>query len=177
MSCIAVRIKDGTIALGSESMSIWKMGQTCFKADEGSKLVKTPEGTWFGTAGDVRAGQVAGKIIRSWDKIENLDDVMELTDSIIEAWADANQEDDEDGNGLCDILLVTSGKAYAILSDGSVSEIKTYWACGVGAEIAMGALYALAPLPAEQAVTVAIEAAIAHANGCGGQVHVVTIKQ
>lgn len=70
-----------------------------------------------------------------------------------------------------DVLIATESGLYEICGDGAVYPVAKYAAVGSGEGVAMGALWA------GRNAQSAVRAAIAHSPGCGGEVHVETVKR
>lgn len=92
------------------------------------------------------------------------------------AWAkERNHGTSEDGSWYVDgsMIVATPGGLFAIDCTGSVRHVHGYHAIGSGTEVAMGALFALVRVTAANpalCVQAAVDAAIRHAPGCGGEV-------
>lgn len=71
-------------------------------------------------------------------------------------------------------LMARHGEIVAVGADGSITTHDRYAAIGSGEEIAVGAMFLArrAGWSARCAVKGAVDAAVAHAAGCGGRAHV-----
>ena len=116
------------------------------------------------------------RFLRGAEPVHEPSDVELLADAWI-AWAKARGHGSVENrdfliNGRFVVLL--RGRIYSVGPDGDVIEHERYTAAGAGCDVAMGVLYALShrhpETPAEVAVTLAVEAAMAHAHGCFGRV-------
>jgi hypothetical protein len=88
------------------------------------------------------------------------------------SWARGRGHGGSDGNHLWldgAWILARPGELVQVGADGAlVVPAEGYVAIGSGASVAVGALYALRHEPVAKQVRAAIEAAIAHGHGCGG---------
>jgi hypothetical protein len=169
VTCIAGIVdSDGTVYIGGDSAGVsgWDL---IVRADE--KVFTAPGGIAFGFTTSFRMGQVLrygldlrtsllqldnGKPIGEWMVIDFVNTVRECFKSA--GYASKDKEREEGGT----FLVGLRGRLFEIGTDYQVGEsLDGIHACGAGAQVALGALWAqrylgLAP---EQRVRVALEAA------------------
>lgn len=170
MTCIAAYTLDGVTAIGcdSEAASDYRTRLSTKLYVVGAMTVGlTGSTTWNRFLRQCRA-TTPEELVDAWAEWARARGHGATTDGVWHL----------DGAGL----VATPGWIAEVYPTGSVEEpIEGYAAIGSGAEVAIGVLHVArrqrwAP---EDAVRLAVEAAISHARGCGGWpvVHVLTQEQ
>lgn len=159
MTCIAAYTLGGVTAIGCDS--------------EAAGDYRTRLSTKLYTVGAMTVGLTGST---TWNRFLR-ESTATTPEELVDAWADwakaRGHGTTTDGVWHLDSagLVATPGRIAEVYPTGSVeSPIEGYAAIGSGAEVAIGVLHVArrqrwAP---EDAVRLAVEAAISHARGCGG---------
>lgn len=174
MTIVAAMIDDatGTVVVGTDSH-----GSGWTKAGYGGKIVRLSESCALAYAGTY--------LLPTWILAENVEPPDPTPRGIAGWWASWRAWARGQGNGKVTddgamhvegaALLCVPGGIHMLNMDGAVIQPEDgYAAMGSGESVALGALATARALriPAERAVPLAVAAAILHASGCGGDVHV-----
>lgn len=174
MTCIVGLEHEGAVYIGGDSAGV-EMGSLaiCGRADE--KVFVTDSGEMaMGFCGSFRIGQLLRYALTLPAQKVGQDDMTYLVTDFVDA-VRAMQRDkgslkkenevDESDAGF---LVGFNGKLYAIESDFQVGRaMDSYTACGCGAQIALGAMYAtkLLGMDPEDRIRVALAAAAEYSAG------------
>lgn len=177
MTVVAAMIDDatGTVVIGTDSR-----GTGWTKADYGGKIVRMSESCAVAFAGTY--------LLPTWLLSEAVAPPDPTPRAIAQWWASWRAWARGQGNGRVtddgamnvegSAILCVPGGIYLLHMDGSVIQPEDgYAAMGSGEGVALGALATARALrtPAARAVPLAVRAAILHASGCGGAVHIQAI--
>jgi len=197
VSVLVAIVKDGVAAMASDTLV---SGSITYEAEP--KFVRS--GRWLvGSVG----GAVGGRFLRVYGRamkatIEEGDDsamaemvnamrgggAIEAVDAFVEAWEEWVEErgrghTDEQGERVlpASFLVASPAGVWSVCDTGSVtSPARGYMAEGSGAGVALGALAVLwrgGQVAPEAAARIAVEAAMDHAEDCGGSAAVEAVKR
>ena len=179
MTCIAAAKQgDRTVVLAADQQINIRGGKDIWKH---GKIFR--RGAFaYGCSGYVRAANILREAFSEPPRAQDSDTLGYLVGSWIPAWRDALQNggckvqvNNEDSHGIS-IIMVYEGRIFTVSSDFSVVEANAYAASGSGAGEAMGAMFVATAKKSSGIAQFGVMAAIAHADGCGGEVDVLVIK-
>ena len=174
MSVVVGIVDHGTVYLASDSAL---SGFT--KSHNESKMVHVGPAIvgWTGSP-------LWGTYVRNWAKPLEDRASIEFFAAAWCTWARERQHGNMDGLTYMlsgSFLIGTArGELFEVTGDGAVCQYPQYLAIGAGEAVAMGAIYAALTLDRNEgwemkdAAVLAVEAAIAHAPGCGGAVTILS---
>jgi len=172
MTCVVGLIDNGIIHMAADSLG---SGSYIKTERKDPKLFTMNNKAIVGFTTSYRMGQVLmySDLLKHQKNITHQWMVTEFIPRVQKLFAEAGIEKNENGVKACGSFLIgVHGKLFLIDSDYQVEESKdNYNVVGSGNEAAAGALYATKSMKDPyKRVKIAVEAAIKHINGCGGNV-------
>lgn len=138
MSCVIGLVAEGKIWFGADGFATTEDGER--RPIVCNKIIKNGD-YMFGYTGSVRTGQILRE-----ELFTPPDDILMLPDALREYYTAAGCMADAEGMNAqtCNFLIAWQDRLYEILMDYQLNEVLgDYTAIGSGAQVAMGAMYAM----------------------------------
>ena len=169
MSTIVAVKKNNKICIAADTLTTFGDIRQSSNHDLTSEKILKHENNYIGIVGSAAHHLVLKHIFENEDTSINFDSALNVYQTFLELHPILKQQyflnpkdDDDDAyeSSRIDALIVNKKGIFGIYSLREVFEYKDYWAVGAGAEIALGALYAMYQVEedAEKIAACAIEA-------------------
>lgn len=176
MTCIVGLVENGTIYIGGDSAGVDETFSICTRADE-KVFVNETEDMIVGFSGSFRIGQLLRYAFVAPPQKVGQDDMAYLVTDFIDALRTMQKDkgsmkkENELEEHSASFLFGFNKKLYVVESDFQVAQpLENYVACGCGADIALGAMYATKHLKMKPKVRLelALNAAAEYSAGVRG---------
>ena len=177
MSIICAAIKDGNIAISSDTQSNFGSLTVSSSHNKNSNKLYSVKKSIIGIVGYYAVSDIIEHLILTEKKIFKLNNKMEIYSTLLEMqnkmkekyFIETREDDDQpvESNQL-DALIINKHGLFAISSYREVDEFKTFWAIGSGKRLALGAMHALygTDASAKEIVEAGVTAAAEFDDGC-----------
>jgi ATP-dependent protease HslVU (ClpYQ) peptidase subunit len=176
MTCIVGLKEDGAVYLAADTQCTGGNVKSDFK----SKLARNGE-LIIGAAGSVVIGDLIKYVFRapkrgSTDAYQYL--IGEYAPALRTFLKSHEVTNVKDGRTWAnfEVVVALDSRLFTVGAYFDVLEYDSYAAKGSGKEVALGALHATDCIEPVARVTMAVQAAIKHADGCGGEVKIMSTK-
>ena len=144
--------------------------------ETGSKIIKK-NNYYIGFTCSYRVADIINEATTFPSRIKNIKDLRKFRDELkkllLEDGCEETAKEEETISHPIGLVIVAEGNLYSMDSDYQIHEHKEYIAVGSGREFALGAMRSMLRFTGdpEDSVQAAVEAAIFHCSGCGGNIH------
>lgn len=187
MSIVCAAIKNGTVAISSDSQASFGALNVSAKHMRNSSKLFAVNRSVMGIVGWHAISDMVEHLILHEKKLFQLNSRMEIYSTLLtlhekmkeKYFIDTSEDDDQpvESNQL-DAMIVNKHGLFQISSYREVNEYQTYWAIGSGRNIALGAMHVMygTKASAKAVVEAGVKAAAEYDEDCGLPLRTRTIK-